>query len=169
LSPQKDAIKETRRKKEPLLHTHFISPAIRRYFVSSLTRCFGNTATAATTTGEKNYFGWNLFTATSNIKLVSSLLFFSGHTFCAFFQPSHSQSQFILLFTNNRYRRITELPNCFSLSVFLPHHLSSLFSCWQLAIVMLKTHTTRPPKKVEKNERNEIKAKRKVTVAMGKF
>lgn len=93
--------------KEPLLHTHFTSsrdlPLLSSLFCA-----------AASRTATKNYFGWNLFTATSNIKLVSCLLL------CAFFQkPIHT------IFLSARRKplpstRITELPNCFFSLSFPP-------------------------------------------------
>lgn len=93
--------------KEPLLHTHFTSSRdICRCFRLSFAPLLRRTAT-------KNYFGWNLFTATSNIKLVSCLLL------CAFFQkPIHT------IFLSARRKplpsRITELPNCFFSLSFPP-------------------------------------------------
>lgn len=112
-------------------------------------------------------FGWNLFTATSNIKLVSCLRFFSLSSL-----PLPPKTPIHIKTVTKR--RITELPNCFYTIVSLTHSLSLLLHCCRgrslvlLAIVMLYTHKHihiyAREKKKKCNERN-CKKRERITVA----
>lgn len=83
---------------------------------------------------EKMNFGWNLFTATSNIKLVSCFLVF------AFFLSSLPLPPKTPIHIKTvTKRRITELPNCFYTIVSLTHSLSLLLHrCRGRRLVLLQ-------------------------------
>ena len=112
--------KQEKRKNRFFTHISFL-PQFAVVFVSLLTRCFGVKWVSAGIYLQLQVT-LNLFLSSSSSSSSSILRLL----------PKANSYDFFFLFTENRYWRITELPNCFFLSFFLSsthHRFVSLFSC----------------------------------------